>query len=233
MSRVPLVLMIAVLLTLSLGVGSAQHTKAEEAQTILISATPTVDIASYKPVTIQGLSPVTGTWSISLFSPQNVPIATLPTATGTTFSSLWTPPESYQIPGPVNVAALLTHGLETETGSTSFALYNFPIKITQVKYYNGSFQPIDQPSANNPFFVMVEGQNISSLTIPTAFVHLKIGEMHAGIGGVGNILPQNIFSCYVRVTLPSGTFPIRAFIWGQAMGMPISSSWAGSISVKP
>ena len=127
----------------------------------------------------------------------------------------------------------MTHGLETETGSTSFALYNFPIKITQVKYYNGSFQPIDQPSANKAFFVMVEGQNVSSSTIPMAFVHLKIGETHAGIGGVGNILPQNIFSCYIRVILPSGTFPISAFIWGQTMGTPISSPWTGSISVKP
>ncbi|MGB9834982.1 MAG: hypothetical protein ACPLPW_08475, partial [bacterium] len=209
-----------------------------------LTATPSVDIATFNPVLLQATSPAPGNWEVRVFNSSGVEVTgygtlALQTSNPTTnFSCVWTPTSSYQIPGNHYALISLSDGTLTRSATVSFSLYNFPVKITEVKLFNALWQEIANPKANQPFYVQVSIANWSPYgpLIPKAFIPIQItgsGFSTIGITFSLNLAPGGTAGGGAQFKLTAGTYDLMIFVWDDAGGAPISLPFRLSLQVVP
>jgi hypothetical protein len=209
-----------------------------------LTATPSVDIATFNPVLLQATSPAPGNWSVRVFNPLGIEVTSYgslvfhtnnPT---TNFSCSWTPTLSYQIPGNHYALISLSDGILTRSATVYFSLYNFPVKITEVKFFNALWQEITNPKANQPFYVQVTIANWSPYgpLIPKAFIPIQItgsGFSTIGITFSLNLAPGGTAGGGAQFKLSAGNYDLMIFVWDDSGGAPISLPLKRSLQVLP
>jgi len=209
-----------------------------------LTATPSLDIATFNPVLLQATSPAPGNWSVRVFNPLGIEVTSYgslvfhtnnPT---TNFSCSWTPTLSYQIPGNHYALISLSDGILTRSATVYFSLYNFPVKITEVKFFNALWQEITNPKANQPFYVQVTIANWSPYgpLIPKAFIPIQItgsGFSTIGITFSLNLAPGGTAGGGAQFKLSAGNYDLMIFVWDDAGGAPITLPFRLSLQVLP
>ena len=209
-----------------------------------LTATPSVDVATFNPLLLQATSPAPGNWSVRVFNSLGMEVTSYgslvfhTTNPTTNFSCSWTPTLSYQIPGNHYALISLSDGAQTRSATVSFSLYNFPVKITEVKLFNALWQEITNPKANQPFYIQVTIANWSPYgpLIPKAFIPIQItgsGSSTLGITFSLNLAPGGTAGGGAQFKLSAGNYDLMIFVWDDSGGAPISLPLKRSLQVVP
>jgi len=200
-----------------------------------LTATPTEDIAAWRPIQISATSPLAGNWSGKVYNPSGVQIGTLPAATGTSYNGSWAPADGQAFSGSGFYAVLqLTDGVTTKTATVYFSMYNYKIKILNVTFLNASWAPITNPTAGQPFYVKVEIENTYTGVVATTFIPVMINSNYIGAGGLGGLAAGQTGEAYILCSgLSAGTYTGYAYVWVNTGGTPIAVPWSFTVTVNP
>ncbi|MGB9834823.1 MAG: SpaA isopeptide-forming pilin-related protein [bacterium] len=194
----------------------------------------TGDVATFNPLHLTAWSPKAGTWSVAILDGDGNDVTDQGTLSftgnpGTALDVTWTPFETFQIPGTYTAVVSLTDGTDTVTDSVDFTLYNFPIKILEVKYFNSDWVEIPGPLTGEPFFVQVTISNWCA-TGPTvdAFIAIQFAGAtnYLGFSFVNDLAGGNTAGGGAQFTLPSGAFTLTVVVWDGPGGSAIALPWS-------
>jgi len=200
-----------------------------------LTATPTEDIAAWRPIQISATSPLAGNWSGKVYNPSGVEIGTLPAATGTAYNGSWAPAEGQAFAGSGYYAVLqLTDGVTTKTATVYFSMYNYKIKILSVTFLDAAWNLITNPTAGQPFYVKVEIENTYTGVVATTFIPVVINSNYIGAGGLGGLAAGQTGEAYILCSgLSAGTYTGYAYVWVNTGGTPIAVPWSFTVTVNP
>lgn len=192
------------------------------------------DVATFNPLHLTAWSPKAGTWSVAILDGDGNDVTDQGTLSftgnpGTGLDVIWTPFDTFQIPGTYTAVVSLTDGTDTVTDSVDFTLYNFPIKILEVKYFNSDWVEIPGPLTGEPFFVQVTISNWCA-TGPTvdAFIAIQFAGAtnYLGFSFVNDLAGGNTAGGGAQFTLPSGAFTLTVVVWDGPGGSAIALPWS-------
>jgi len=194
----------------------------------------TGDVATFNPLHLTASSPKAGTWSVTILDKDGNPVTdqgelNFTGNPGTGLDVTWTPTEHFQIPGTYTAVVSLTDGTNTVSKSVEFTLYNFPIKITGVKYFDSNWHEITGPVYGVPFFVQVTISNWCA-TGPTvdAFIAIQFSGAtnYLGFSFVNDLAGGNTAGGGAQFTLPSGAYTLTVVVWDGPGGSAIALPWS-------
>jgi hypothetical protein len=194
----------------------------------------TGDVATFNPLHLTASSPKAGTWSVTILDEDENDVTGYGTLSftgnpGTGLDVTWTPTEHFQIPGAYTAVVSLTDGTNTVSKNVPFTLYNFPIKITEVKYFDSNWNEITGLVYGVPFFVQVTISNWCA-TGPTvdAFIAIQFSGAtnYLGFSFVNDLAGGNTAGGGAQFTLPSGAFTLTVVVWDGPGGSAIALPWS-------
>jgi len=194
----------------------------------------TGDVATFNPLYLTAWSPKAGTWSVIILDEDENDVTDQGTLSftgnpGTGLDVTWTPFDTFQIPGTYTAVVSLTDGTDTVTDSLDFTLYNFPIVITEVKFFDSDWTEIPEPLTGEPFFVQVTISNWCA-TGPTvdAFIAIQFSGAtnYLGFSFVNDLAGGNTAGGGAQFTLPSGAFTLTVVVWDGPGGSAIALPWS-------
>jgi len=204
------------------------------------TASPSSGVSSWNPVFFTASGSEPGYWSLKIFDDSGIEVtnyglfAQSSSNPGVSFQTSWTPTSFYKLTGNHLAVLELRVGERTATATISFSVYNFPMVISKIQYYNSSWVPIPEPKAGQPFFIAVEVNNISGSTVPLAFVPVMIGDKFVGASGASNLSPGQSFTSYIQANIISaGNYLMKCFVWSGPSGYPIAEPYQINTLVTP
>jgi hypothetical protein len=192
-----------------------------------VLATPNSGVSNWNPVNIQASANRSGSWSGTIHHPSGAQIGTLASGSGSAYSVLWGPTATQNFCGSgfYAVVQVIADG-ETQSSIAFFAIENYPVTVLPVSFENALFQPIANPSAGLPFYVVVDIRNNSAGALSSAFALVTVSGRYIGAGECQNLQPgQQVPSKVSSGGLAAGSYAGRVYVWvslgGYALAQPL------------
>lgn len=191
----------------------------------IYSNNPTIvsDISSTRPTVFSASSNKIVNWSVYVYNSNNELIRTFSLENSNTFSSSWSPSDEYQPSGEYKVKynAVDLLGQSAKEVTQSVYVYNYPIKISNVRVIDNTGQVVTSFKRGQSYLVEAKIQNLGpNVESPMLIVQVKdsngvvqnIGVLKFGNFGSGADVILSLGSTLANTAL-AGDYSIEIMVW--------------------
>lgn len=177
-------------------------------QPIIDANTPsrTTDVSYDRPISLSAASNRPVNWTVTVFNPNNQLVATIASDTLLSeFSTVWAPSDPYQASGTYTIKynAVDSHGSNATEITQTIEVYNYPIRIKQVRILNVSEVPVNEVRQGESFQVETTIENLNnSIESPMLIVQTK--DPNGKVVSIGTVKLNRFYENDI-LTLTAGT----------------------------